>query len=206
MGPHPQGRGTQGRWGVLRRLPRHQPRLARRAYPSTLGHPGAGALDCLSRSEPSTVHGSPAHGPVSRPGHRLFRRRGPAILPGRPLPTICRRTDASVRRSGAIRLPSAGHAASAGQATPRIAPALPRRAGSCVHNASYVRRWIHAPDWRPSGCPTHPPVAPRPAPSTGHGWSSGCSPAAAYSASGGSCQARCAPSPSGCRAHGLQQG
>ncbi len=24
---------------------------ARRAYPSTLGHPGAGALDCLSRSE-----------------------------------------------------------------------------------------------------------------------------------------------------------
>ena len=37
--------------GVLRYLPRQQPRLARRAYPSALGHPGAGALNCLSRSD-----------------------------------------------------------------------------------------------------------------------------------------------------------
>ena len=44
FGASPFGPGGPGRWGSLRRLPGPLARAARRAYPSALGHSGAGAI------------------------------------------------------------------------------------------------------------------------------------------------------------------
>ena len=44
FGASPFGPGGQGHWGALRRLPGPPARAARRAYPSALGHSGAGAI------------------------------------------------------------------------------------------------------------------------------------------------------------------
>ena len=64
---------------MLRRLPRHQPRFARRAYPSTLGHPGAGALDRLSRSEPAFSRANAVYDTTTR---EVMTSPAPSNLPG----------------------------------------------------------------------------------------------------------------------------
>ena len=70
LGPHPQGRGTQGRWGVLRRLPRHQPWLRDAPTPAPLATP--------ARAHWIASHAlSPAHGKETlHPGHQRRVVRG----------------------------------------------------------------------------------------------------------------------------------
>ena len=51
-GASPEGLGYPRALGGVAPLAKAPALAARRAYPSTLGHPGAGALDGLSRSEP----------------------------------------------------------------------------------------------------------------------------------------------------------
>ena len=52
LGAYPKGRGTQGPCAALQRLPARAVRAARYALLRALGHPGAGAWDGLSHSQP----------------------------------------------------------------------------------------------------------------------------------------------------------
>ncbi len=54
LGPHPEGRGTQGHRAALRLLPGALPQAASRALPCALGHPGAGRSECQHTLMPRT--------------------------------------------------------------------------------------------------------------------------------------------------------
>jgi len=58
-GASPFGPGWPRALGGVAPLAQADAWAARRAYPSALGHPGAGALDCLSDSEPFRRSGKP---------------------------------------------------------------------------------------------------------------------------------------------------